>query len=51
MTEPPDTGVTLPTPLSMEAVVAPELVQVSVEVLPGAMGVGLAENDPVGGAT
>lgn len=47
-TDPPETGVTLPTPLLIEADVAPELVHVSVEELPLVIEVGDAENVPLG---
>ena len=48
LTDPPDTGVTDPTPLFIDALVAFELVQLSVELLPATIVVGLAENVPVG---
>lgn len=48
VTDPPDTGVTDPTPLLIEALVAFELVQVSVAELPDAIVPGLALRLPVG---
>lgn len=51
VTEPPDAGVTSPTPLSIKALVEPELVQLRVEEPPGAIGDALALNAPVGGGT
>ena len=48
-TEPPATGVTAPMPL-IEALLAFELVHVSVDELPCAIDVGLALNVPVGAA-
>ena len=51
VTEPPATGVTLPTLLLMEALVALALVQVSVDELSTPMVVGLAEKVPVGVGT
>jgi hypothetical protein len=51
VTDPPEAGLTLPTPLSIEALVALLLDQLSVEVFPCVIEAGLAENDPDGGAT
>ena len=48
-TEPPDTGVAGPTPLSMEAVVAFVLVHDSVDEPPADIVAGEAEKVPVGG--
>ena len=48
LTEPPDTGLTLPTPLLIVALVAFALVPYSVDDPPLVMDVGLAENVPVG---
>ena len=48
-TEPPETGVTLPTPLLIDALVALELVQLSVDEPPVGIEDGLAESVPDGG--
>ena len=48
LTEPPDTGVTLPTPLSMLADVALALVHDNADDPPLVIDVGLATNVPVG---
>ena len=51
-TKPPDAGVTIPTPWSIEAIVAFVLAQDNVNDAPAVMVVGLALNVPVGaGAT
>ena len=47
-TLPPETGVTAPTPLSMDAVLAPLLAHVSVDEPPCVIDEGAAERVPVG---
>ncbi len=51
VTEPPDTGVTLPIPLLIEALVALLLVQLSVVELPNVIVDAPATNVPLGAAT
>ena len=50
MTEPPDAGITVPTPPLIDALVAPVLVQESVDEPPSVIEAGLALKVPVGGA-